>query len=75
VGYYHLMSRTVNGEALFGEAEKEVFRRMIWKAAGFSRVRVIFEPYQVVDDAAEGDRFEEERARLEQILNPDHETD
>ncbi len=41
----------------------------------FSRVRVIFEPYQVVDATAEGDRFEAERARLEQILNPDHETD
>lgn len=41
----------------------------------FSRVRVIFEPYQWVDAEAEGDRFEQERARLETILNPDHETD
>ncbi|MCB1233061.1 MAG: lysophospholipid acyltransferase family protein [Verrucomicrobiae bacterium] len=41
----------------------------------FSRVNVIFEPYQTVDADAEGDRFEAERLKLEQILNPDHETD
>ncbi|MEM0966789.1 MAG: transposase, partial [Verrucomicrobiota bacterium] len=41
VGYYHLMSRTVNGEALFGEVEKEVLRRMLWQVAEFSGVRVI----------------------------------
>ena len=38
---YHLMSRTVNGEVLFGDREKEVFRKMIWKVAEFSGVRVI----------------------------------
>ncbi len=41
LSYHHLMSRTVNGEVLFGEVEKEVFRKMIWKVAEFSGVRVI----------------------------------
>lgn len=35
------MSRTVAGEALFGEIEKEVFRKMIWQVAVFSGVRVV----------------------------------
>lgn len=35
------MSRTVNGEVLFGDREREVFRKMIWKVADFSGVRVI----------------------------------
>ncbi|MBC2602114.1 transposase [Puniceicoccus vermicola] len=39
--YYHLMSRTVNGEALFGDREREVLRKMIWQVAEFSGVRVI----------------------------------
>jgi len=39
--YYHLMSRTVNGEALFGNREREVLRKMIWQVAGFSGVRVV----------------------------------
>tara|TARA_R100000027_G_scaffold38198_2_gene28173 strand:+ start:253 stop:1206 length:954 start_codon:yes stop_codon:yes gene_type:complete len=39
--YYHLMSRTVNGEALFGAREKEVLRKMIWQVSGFSGVRVL----------------------------------
>ena len=41
----------------------------------FSRVRVIFEPYETIDAAADGDSFEAERARIEHILNPDHEID
>lgn len=41
VSYFHVMSRTVNGEALFGKREKEVFRKMIWQVAEFSGVRVI----------------------------------
>lgn len=41
----------------------------------FSRVRVIFEPYETIDPGAEGDSFEAERQRIERILNPDHETD
>ena len=39
--YYHLMSRTVNGEALFGDREREVLRKMIWQVADFSGVRVV----------------------------------
>ena len=41
----------------------------------FSRVKVIFEPYETIDPDAEDDRFEAERARVERVLNPDHETD
>jgi len=39
--FFHLMSRTVNGEAWFGEMEKEVLRKMIWQVADFSGIRVI----------------------------------
>ena len=39
--YYHLMSRTVAGEALFGDREREVLRKMIWQVAEFSGVRVV----------------------------------
>ena len=35
------MSRTVNGERLFGEAEREVLRKMIWQVADFSGVEVL----------------------------------
>ena len=39
--YYHLMSRTVNGEPLFGNREREVFRKMIRQVADFSGVTVV----------------------------------
>ncbi|MBC2603017.1 transposase, partial [Puniceicoccus vermicola] len=39
--YYHVMSRTVNGEALFGDREREVLRKMIWQVADFSGIRVV----------------------------------
>ncbi len=39
--YYHLMSRTVNGEALFRKREKEILRKMIWQVSEFSGVRVV----------------------------------
>jgi len=38
---YHVMSRTVNGERLFGEREREMLRRMLWRAAEFSGVEVL----------------------------------
>jgi len=38
---YHCMTRTVNGEALFGDREKEVLRKMLWRAADFSGVEVL----------------------------------
>ncbi len=37
---YHVMSRTVNGEFLFGPTEKEAFRRMMWKLSRFAGVEV-----------------------------------
>ena len=37
---YHVMSRTVNGEFLFGKTEKEAFRRMMWRMAQFSGVEI-----------------------------------
>ncbi|MFT6242586.1 MAG: hypothetical protein ACJAQT_004696, partial [Akkermansiaceae bacterium] len=33
---FHVMSRTVNGEFLFGPTEKEAFRRMMWRMSQFS---------------------------------------
>jgi putative transposase len=38
---YHVMTRTVNGERLFGDREKEVLRKMIWQVADFSGVEVL----------------------------------
>ncbi len=38
---YHCMTRTVNGEHLFGDREKEVLRKMIWQVADFSGVEVL----------------------------------
>lgn len=45
---YHVMSRTVNGEFLFGATEKEVFRRMMWRMAQFSGVEIF--TYVVMDN-------------------------
>lgn len=39
--YYHLMSRTVNGEAMFGNREREILRKMIWQVSEFSGVKII----------------------------------
>jgi len=40
-GVYHCMTRTVNGERLFGDWEKEVLRKMLWQVADFSGVQVL----------------------------------
>ena len=45
---YHCMSRTVNGEHLFGDREKEVLRKMLWQVADFSGVRVL--TYALMDN-------------------------
>ena len=45
---YHVMSRTVNGEFLFGNLEKEAFRRMMWRMATFSGVEIF--TYVVMDN-------------------------
>ena len=38
---YHCMSRTVNGELLFKDREKEILRKMIWQMADFCGVEVL----------------------------------
>jgi len=38
---YHCMTRTVNGERLFKDREKEVLRKMIWQVADFCGVEVL----------------------------------
>ncbi len=38
---YHVMSRTCGGEVLFDEVEKEALRRVIWRMAEFSGVKVV----------------------------------
>ena len=38
---YHCMTRSVNGELLFEDREKEVLRKMIWQVADFSGVEVL----------------------------------
>ena len=38
---YHCMTRTVNGEHLFGNREKEMLRKMLWQVADFSGVEVL----------------------------------
>ena len=45
---YHVMSRTVNGEFLFGKLEKEAFRRMMWRMSKFSGVEIF--TYVVMDN-------------------------
>ena len=38
---YHVMTRTVNGEMLFEDREKEILRKMIWQVADFCGVEVL----------------------------------
>ncbi|MGK0177047.1 MAG: putative transposase [Lentimonas sp.] len=38
---YHCMTRTVNGEMLFEDREKEMLRKMLWQAADFSGVEIL----------------------------------
>jgi len=45
---YHVMSRTVNGEFLFGPAEKEAFQRMMRRMARFAGVEIF--TYVVMDN-------------------------
>ncbi len=46
--YYHLLSRTVNGEKLFGTREKEVLRKMMWQVAEFSGIEIL--TYAIMDN-------------------------
>ena len=38
---YHCMTRTVNGEMLFKDLEKEMLRKMFWQVADFSGVKIL----------------------------------
>ena len=38
---YHVMSRTCGGEVMFDEVEKEALRRVIWRMAEFSGIKVV----------------------------------
>ena len=38
---YHVMSRTAGGEMIFGDTEKEAFRRLMWRMSKFSGVEVL----------------------------------
>jgi putative transposase len=38
---YHCMSRTVNGERLFGDVAREVLRRQLWQVADYCGVEII----------------------------------
>ena len=38
---YHVMSRTCGGQVLFDDVEKEALRRLLWKMAEFSGVRLV----------------------------------
>ena len=37
---YHVMSRTAGGEKVFGDTEKEAFRRLMWRKAKFFDVEI-----------------------------------
>lgn len=41
VACYHVMTRTVNGERLFENREKEMLRKILWQVAAFSGVEVL----------------------------------
>src|SRR6056297_2694703 len=47
-GVYHCMTRTVNGEHLFTDRDKEQLRRMLWQVADFSGVEIL--TYCVMDN-------------------------
>ncbi len=38
---YHVMSRTCGGEVIFDDVEKEALRRVIWRMAEFSGIKVV----------------------------------
>ena len=38
---YHVMSRTVGGELILGDTEKEAFRVLMWKMARFSGIQIL----------------------------------
>jgi REP element-mobilizing transposase RayT len=38
---YHCISRTVNGEWLFEDVDKEILRRQLWQVADYCGVQII----------------------------------
>ncbi len=74
--FYHLLSRTVNGEKILGSNEKEVLRKMVWQVAAFSGIRVI--TYAIMDNhfhllvevPEKGEISDEELLRRYRILYP-----
>jgi len=38
---YHVMSKTVNGERLFDDAAKEIFRRQLWQISDYCGVEIV----------------------------------
>lgn len=38
---YHCITRTVAGERLLGDVDKEILRRMLWRVAGFCGVEIL----------------------------------
>ena len=38
---YHCMTRTVNGEMLFEDREKEMLRKMLWQVAEFCGAEIL----------------------------------
>ena len=49
---YHVMNRTVNGEILFAEVDREIFRQELWKVAEFCGVNVI--TFQIMTNHVHG---------------------
>jgi REP element-mobilizing transposase RayT len=45
---YHIMSRTAGGERLLGDTEKEALRRLMWRMARFSGLKI--HTYAVMDN-------------------------
>lgn len=45
---YHVMSRTAGGVMLFGNTEKEAFRRLLWRMSKFSGVEIL--TYALMDN-------------------------
>jgi len=48
VAYYHVMSRVIERKFYLGEREKEYFRSLMWRVAGFSGVKIL--TYALMDN-------------------------
>ena len=41
IAVYHCMTRTVNGERLFHDADKEILRRQLWQVADYTGIEIL----------------------------------